>query len=179
MYRTTSLSIFALMAALALPAVAQEATAPAEGEAAQATEAAMADSQEEGLLTSAELEQLLAPVALYPDTLLVQVLSMVGFSIADLVFAIYGSQVGLCPLAISALLLKRRQLNRMSDWAASAVSAGFVIGWGSAAFGVLTKQASLVFLAPAFSLVVSGILLAAGFLVSGAWKAPENDLDPA
>lgn len=118
-------------------------------------------------------------VAALISTLLVQVLSMVGFSIADLVFAIYGSQVGLCPLAISALLLKRRQLNRMSDWAASAVSAGFVIGWASAAFGVLTKQASLVFLAPAFSLVVSSVLLAAGFLASGAWKAPENDVDAA
>jgi len=114
-------------------------------------------------------------IAALLSTALVQVLSTVGFSIADLVFAIYGSQVGLCPLAISALLLRRSQLTRMSDWAASAVSAGFVIGWGSAAFGVVTDQASLVFLAPAFSLLVSSVLLAAGFLASGAWKPDTGD----
>ncbi|MBN1818261.1 MAG: hypothetical protein JW828_12955 [Sedimentisphaerales bacterium] len=105
------------------------------------------------------------------STVLVQVLSTVGFSIADLVFAIYGSQVGLCPLAISALLLRREQLRRMSDWAASAVTAGFVLGWGSAFFGVMGKNENLVFLAPVFSLLVSGMLLGAGFIVSGAWKA--------
>ena len=116
-------------------------------------------------------------VAALLSTLLVQVLSMVGFSIADLVFAIYGSQVGLCPLAISALLLRREQLSRMSDWAASAVSAGFVIGWGSAAFGVVAGSANMVFLAPVFSLLVSSLLLAAGFLASGAWKAQGDEHD--
>ncbi len=105
-------------------------------------------------------------VAAVISTLLVQLLGRVGFSVVDLVFAIYGAQVGLCPLVISGLLLPRERLAGMSDWAASAVSAGFVIGWGGAAFGRVMGNANIVFLAPAFSLGVSTLLLCAGFFVS-------------
>jgi len=107
------------------------------------------------------------------STALVEVLSRAGFGIADLVFAIYGSQVGLCPLAIAAIILPRRQLAAMSDWAASAVSAGFVIGWAGAAFGVAAGYDDLVFLSPMFSLLVSACLLGLGFVISGAWRKPD------
>jgi hypothetical protein len=68
----------ALLAILAGPAAAQEAadSVSAEDAAAQA-EAPGGDAPEapaDTLLTAAELETLLAPVALYPDTLLVQLL---------------------------------------------------------------------------------------------------------
>jgi Na+/proline symporter len=105
--------------------------------------------------------------------LMVLTLSRVGFSIADLVFAIYGAQVGLCPLAICALLLNRNQLKGMSDWAASAVTAGFVIGWGTALFGRLMNHTQMVYLAPVFSLLTSGGMLGIGFFVSsGLRKEP-------
>ena len=106
--------------------------------------------------------------------LLVQSLSLAGFSIADLVFAIYGAQVGLCPLAICALLLDRKQLKGMSDWAASAVTAGFVIGWGTALFGRLMNHTQMVYLAPVFSLLTSAGMLGIGFFVSsGLRKEPK------
>ena len=99
------------------------------------------------------------------STVLVQLLSCVGFSIADLVFAIYGAQLGLCPLVISCLLLDRQRLMRVSNWAALAVGAGFITGWGTAIYGRFTGNTSLVFLAPVCSLVVSGVILCTGFVV--------------
>ncbi|MHC5061807.1 MAG: sodium:solute symporter family transporter, partial [Planctomycetota bacterium] len=98
------------------------------------------------------------------STLLVQLLSSAGFSIADLVFAIYGAQLGLCPLVISCLLLDRKRIERVSNWAASAVGAGFVTGWSTAIYGRFTGNTSLVFLAPVCSLMLSAIILCAGFL---------------
>lgn len=61
----------ALCAAWGLPssALAQDAAAPAE----EATEVAATEDTAD-LLTQAELETLMAPVALYPDTLLIQIL---------------------------------------------------------------------------------------------------------
>ena len=98
------------------------------------------------------------------STIFVQVLSIAGFSIADLVFAIYGAQLGLCPLVISALVLNRERLKTLSVWAALAVSAGFITGWGSAIYGRFTANTNLVFLAPVSSLIVSSLFLFIGFL---------------
>lgn len=100
------------------------------------------------------------------STILVQLLSSAGFSIADLVFAIYGAQLGLCPLVMAALLLKREQLESLSIWAAIAVSAGFITGWSTAIYGRFTQNTSLVFLAPVFSLIISSLLLYVGYLTS-------------
>ena len=96
------------------------------------------------------------------STILVQLLSSVGFSIADLVFAIYGAQLGLCPLALAALIWERARLRKLSAWAAAAVSAGFIAGWGAALFGRLTHNTDLVFLSPVFSLTASLLLLGLG-----------------
>ena len=98
------------------------------------------------------------------STVLVQLLSGAGFSIADLVFAIYGAQLGLCPLVISCLLLDRQRLMRVSNWAALAVGAGFVTGWGTAIYGRFTGNTSLVFLAPVCSLIISAAILCTGFV---------------
>ena len=105
------------------------------------------------------------------STLLVELLSRAGFSIVDLVFAIYGAQVGLYPLVISALVMNRERLKHVSGWAVAGVSAGFVVGWGTAIFGVLSENTSLVYLAPVSSLVVSAMLLGAGFLTVKFKKA--------
>lgn len=105
-------------------------------------------------------------VAAVMSTVLVQLLSNRGFSIVDLIFAIYGAQLGLCPLVISALLLDRERLKNISAWAAVAVSAGFVTGWGVAIAGRFTGNTNLVFLAPVCSLFVSSVLVGVGFLVS-------------
>ncbi len=54
-----------------------------------------------GLKSELNASRTILVIAAVLSTVLVQVLSMVGFSIVDLVFAIYGAQVGLCPLVIS------------------------------------------------------------------------------
>ncbi len=98
------------------------------------------------------------------STILVQVLSSAGFSIADLVFAIYGGQLGLCPLVVAALLMERKRLKKLSGWAVLAISAGFITGWGSAIYGRFSGNTNLVFLAPVCSLVSSLVLLGLGIL---------------
>jgi hypothetical protein len=82
-----------------------------------------------------------------------------------MVFAIFGAQVGLCPLVIGALLLPKAKLKGMSAWAAVAVSAGFIAGWEAALLGHFTGNQNLVFLAPVFSLIVSSAFLCVGLLV--------------
>lgn len=95
------------------------------------------------------------------SVLVVEVLARVGFSIADLVFAIYGSQLALfAPVAV-ALVLPRADLKPKSKAAALAVALGFLSGWASAVYGRLNKIDNLVFLAPAVSLAVSGAVLGA------------------
>lgn len=98
------------------------------------------------------------------STVAVQLLYSAGLSIVDLVFAIYGAQLGLCPLVILALLTGRQRLKDLSGWAALAVSAGFVTGWGAAVYGRFAGNTNLVFLAPVFSLIASSLLLFAGIL---------------
>ena len=98
------------------------------------------------------------------STILVHVLSS-HFSITMMVFAIFGAQVGLCPLVIAALLLPSKKLKGMSAWAAVAVSAGFIAGWEAALLGGYTKNMDLVFLAPVFSLAVSTMFLCIGMLL--------------
>ena len=114
------------------------------------------------------ISRLILILAALISTIFVQVLSAVGFSIADLVFAIYGAQLGLCPLVIVCLCMKRERLRRLSFGAVLAISAGFLTGWGTAIYGRLTNNTDIVFLAPVSSLLVSSILLSAGFLVSNA-----------
>lgn len=69
-------SIIAILAALSLPAVAQDQQAPADTppDAGQPVATDAAPEAAEALLSEAQLEDLLAPVALYPDTLLMQLL---------------------------------------------------------------------------------------------------------
>jgi Na+/proline symporter/Fe-S-cluster containining protein len=107
-------------------------------------------------------------VAAIISTILVQLLTMVGFSIADMVFAIYGAQLGLCPLVLAALVWDRAKLRKLSAWAAAAVSAGFVAGWTAALYGRLTQNTDLVFLSPVFSLAVSLLLLGAGVIANNS-----------
>ena len=98
------------------------------------------------------------------STILVSILSK-QFSIAEMVFAIYGAQVGLCPLVIAALLMPKEKLKGISVWAAVAVSAGFIAGWEAALLGGFAENTNLVFLAPVFSLAVSTTFLGVGMLL--------------
>jgi hypothetical protein len=98
--------------------------------------------------------------------IVVEGLSWLGFSIAELVFAVFGAQLGLFPVTILALFGRRERLYRLRVWALVAISFGFVAGWSSAIFGKLQEIPDLVFLAPAVSLISSSLIIGCGMLVT-------------
>ena len=82
----------------------------------------------------------------------VQVLVAVGFSIADLVFAVYGAQLGMVPAVLVALYGRPEFVKRLGMWATFAVGAGFIVGWACAGFGKKWDNSNLIFLSPVVSL---------------------------
>ena len=111
--------------------------------------------------TSAPLwvPQLLLVVSAILAIAVVEILSALDFSIADLVFAIYGAQLGLFPPMLLALTFREKRLQRLRLPAIAAILIGFVSGWGSAVFGKVVGSQNLIFLAPAISLVCSGTIM--------------------
>lgn len=102
----------------------------------------------------------------------VEALTAAGFTIADLVFAVYGAQLGLFPPTLLALSFRRERLRPLAPWMIAAIAFGFVAGWGSAAYGKAAGDANLVFLAPAISLTVSGVIAIIAYLVTAGKKVP-------
>lgn len=92
----------------------------------------------------------------------VVILSAAGFSIADLVFAIYGAQLGLFPPTLLALFYSKDKLKHLAPWAAGAIAAGFILGWATAGYGKVIGDGNIVFLAPISSLVISFLILGIG-----------------
>ena len=98
------------------------------------------------------------------SVMVVQVLIAVGFSIADLVFAVFGAQLGMVPAVVLALYGRAETLQRLGGWATLAVGAGFAAGWASAGFGKLWNDSNLIFLSPVVSLGVSSVILMCGLI---------------
>lgn len=95
---------------------------------------------------------------------LVELLRIIGFSIADLIFAIYGAQLGLLPPILLILFKKEgSSLRRFSKWAGAAIFFGFMAGWGSAIYGKTLGNSDLIFLSPCISLAVSTLLVVIAF----------------
>lgn len=101
------------------------------------------------------------------SVIVVWILTEAGFSIADLVFAVYGAQLGLVPVVLLALFVDRSALRNLAPWAAAAALVGFLSGWGSAAVGKIYGIGDLVFLAPAASLIASAAILGVGWIAAG------------
>jgi Na+/proline symporter len=97
---------------------------------------------------------------------IVEILSRIGFSIADLVFAIYGAQLSLTPLVLFALFGNKDRIKAISKWAIAAVTFGFLSGWTAAITGQLMGMGNLVFLSPGFSLGLSLLILSVGYFTS-------------
>ncbi len=104
---------------------------------------------------------------------LVEGLKYFGFSIADLVFAIYGGSLALFPPIIVALYNRRNTLTRLSSFANVAVIFGFLFGWGAAIYGKVIGSSNLIFLSPTFSICVSFLVLLSG-LLSVAKEGPAS-----
>jgi Na+/proline symporter len=97
---------------------------------------------------------------------IVELLRAAGFSIADLVFALYGSQLGLTPVVLIALAGNRERNAGRGVWAAAAVILGFLAGWGVAFYGKWAADSNLVFLAPLASLAISSFICAGGLFAA-------------
>ncbi|KAB2881234.1 hypothetical protein F9K33_01820 [bacterium] len=95
----------------------------------------------------------------------VVILSSIGFSIADFVFAIYGAQLGLFPSIMAALFGDKTKLQKLSRWASVSIASGFIAGWATAGYGKYIINDEIVFLAPVSSLLVSSLMLGIGFLL--------------
>jgi SSS family solute:Na+ symporter len=95
---------------------------------------------------------------------IVAILTAAGFSIADLIFAVYGAQLGLFPATILALYSSKIGLRRLAPWALTAITLGFIFGWGCAGYGKHVEDSNLVFLAPAASLIISSVVLGIGMI---------------
>ena len=108
-----------------------------------------------------KFSRIIITVAAIAAMIIVGGLTALGFSIADLVFAIYGAQLGLFPPVALALLAHNDWKRRFKSGCVVAVSVGFVVGWGLAIGGKVFGNDNLVFLAPVGSLVASSIALVA------------------
>lgn len=95
---------------------------------------------------------------------LVEGLKYFGFSIADLAFSIYGGALALFPPIMASLYSNRGKLKSLSGFATAAVIFGFLFGWGAAIYGKIIGDGNLIFLSPCFSILVSSIIIIAGFI---------------
>jgi Na+/proline symporter len=91
--------------------------------------------------------------------ILVEWLAYLGFSVADMVFAVYGAQLALLPPIALALWLPRERLRPMAKWANWAIALGFTGGWTAEIIGKLTES-HLAFLSPIVSISVSILIMA-------------------
>ena len=96
---------------------------------------------------------------------LVEGLKYFGFSIADLAFSIYGGALALFPPIMATLYSNRTKLKSLSGYATAAVILGFLFGWGAAIYGKIIGDGNLIFLSPCFSILISGIIIIAGFVL--------------
>lgn len=128
---------------------------------AEETQLSLASSSDK-LFTARAITVGVAVVAV----IIVEALRRAGLGIADMVFAVYGSQLGLVPAVIGALFFRQELTRRIRRWALAGVTCGFVAGWSAAIAGKLNGNSDLVFLAPAFSLIVSGLLIYFGAMRS-------------
>jgi hypothetical protein len=119
------------------------------------------------IMSSAEevrLSRILIVGAAVIAMVIVAILTAAGFSVADLIFAVYGAQLGLFPATLLALYSSRTDLRRLAPWALTAITLGFIFGWGCAGYGKHIEDANLVFLAPAASLLISSVVLGVGMI---------------
>lgn len=98
--------------------------------------------------------------------ILVEGLKILGFSIADLAFSIYGSSLALFPPIIFSLYLQRKRLKTISVYATTGIILGFLTGWCSAIVGKIINNGNLIFLAPSISIGVSFLVLYTGYLLT-------------
>jgi sodium/pantothenate symporter len=90
-------------------------------------------------------------------------LQALGFTVADLAFAVYGAALGLVPPIFLTLFMSRETTQRLSVAATWAVGLGFVSCWSVAAYGRAIGDGNMIFLSPIVSLAIATIAVAIGW----------------
>lgn len=98
------------------------------------------------------------------SVVVVEVLRILGFGIADLAFAIYGASLSLTPAILFSLNLDRKTLFNLKDYAWVSITFGFISGWSLAIYGRTIGTSNLVFLSPVIAFGVSSLILVFGYL---------------
>lgn len=98
------------------------------------------------------------------SVVVVEGLQSIGFSVADMAFAVYGAALGLVPPILISLYLDRSMTRRLSSFATIAVPAGFLACWGAATYGRIHNDGNLVFLSPIISTAVATAVMAVGWV---------------
>ncbi len=111
------------------------------------------------------LSRLILLVCALLSIAIVFALSAAGFTIADFVFAIYGAQLGLFPPIIIALYGRPALTRRLSRFSSAAIAMSFIAGWSTAGIGKYMHSDTLIFLAPAASLLISGMMMFSGYML--------------
>jgi Na+/proline symporter len=136
--------------------------------AAKAVDDSAGSSRENGMRVVSRARLLMVLCA--SASLLISLgLVKVGFGVADLVFAIFGSALALLPAVLAAMFLKGRlDLSRLNvaAWLSSVL--GFLSGWGYGTAMVLTTGPS--YNAPMVSLIVASVIFALGALLTKITK---------
>ena len=93
--------------------------------------------------------------------------SLLKLNVVDLVFAIYGAQLAMVPIALGALYLTNRFLKSgvLRIGAIIAVTLGFLAAWTVAIYGKTTGNPNLIYIAPLFSLFLSLIVYAVALII--------------
>lgn len=134
------------------------------------TDARLSDPKETGAL------RLFIAGLIGVAVVIVEGLGRLGFSISDLVFAVFGAQLSLFPPVLLGLCRPGASFSAVKSYVIAAVAGGFVAGWGGAIAGKLVQNGDLVFLAPVVSLGVSAAILGLGCLIHrhGLDSTPAN-----
>ena len=101
----------------------------------------------------------------------VEWLTYFGFSVADLVFAVYGAQLSLLPPILLALFANQAKLKHLAGPAAWAIGFGFCAGWSGEFVGRLLNS-PIASLSPIISIAVSGCIMGFSYFVSA--KSPSS-----
>jgi Na+/proline symporter len=118
-----------------------------------------------GLRVEVAFSRLILVASAVLSVVVVEGLRAIGFSVADMAFAVYGAALGLVPPILMTLFLSRDETMRHSTAATIAVSLGFISCWGVATYGRIHGDGNMVFLSPIVSTVVATLIMAFGWLV--------------
>lgn len=111
--------------------------------------------------------RIILAVSAVASVCIVELLRALGFSVADMAFAMYGAALGLVPPILVTLFVSPKRTQALGSYAMFAIGGGFAACWMAAGYGRLHGNGNLVFLSPVISASFAAIVMAVGLLARG------------